>query len=52
MHGFPEYIHELFEFKEKVSLVHVNKPLLTSGRCKKQITLYFSTAQLRGCSGV
>jgi len=52
VHGFPECIHELFEFEEKVGLVHVNKPLLTSGRCKKQITLCFSTAQLRGCSGV
>ncbi len=45
VHGFPEYIHELFEFEEKVGLIHVNKPLLTSGRCKKQITLCFSTAR-------
>jgi adenylate kinase family enzyme len=50
--GFPECIQELLEFEEKVGLTDVNKPLLTSSRCKKQITLYFSTAQLRGCSSV
>ena len=52
VHGFPECIQELLEFEEKVGVTHVIKTLLTSGRCKKQITLCFSTAQLRGCFSV
>lgn len=52
VHGFPECIQELLEFEEKVGLTHVNKTLLTSGRCRKQITLYSSIAQPRGCSSV
>ena len=46
VYGFPVCIQELLEFEEKVSLLtHINSTLLTSGRCKKQITLCFSTAQ-------
>jgi len=53
VHGFPECIQELLEFEDKVEFYPpVNKTLLTSGRCKKRITLCFSTAQPRGCSSV
>ena len=52
VHGFPECIQELLEFEEKVGLIHVYETLLTSRRCRKQITLCFSTAQLRRCSSV
>jgi hypothetical protein len=52
VHGFPKCIQELLEFEKKVGLTHVDKTLLISGRCKKQITLCFSSAQLRGCSSV
>ena len=47
VHGFPEYIQELQEFKEKVGLTHVNGTLLTSSRCNEEITFYFSTARPR-----
>lgn len=52
IHGFPERIEELLEFEEKVGIILVNEFLLTFGRCRKQTTLCFSTAQLRGCSSV
>ena len=47
VHGFPESKQEVVEFEEKVGLAATNKTLLTSFRCKKQITLCFSVAQLR-----
>lgn len=47
VHGFPESIQEVIEFEEKVGLATTNQTLLTPFRCKKQITLCFSIAQLR-----
>ena len=52
VHGFPECIQDLLEFEEKVGMTHVKQTLLTSRRCRKRITRYFSIAQLSGCFSV
>lgn len=50
--GYRNVCKNFLSLKRRSVLPMAVKTLLTSGRYKKQTTLCFLTAQLRGCSGV